>query len=199
MKSDAVYALSKGPLEFLTVPALGSHFVWILGGAICSIVRAILFFKCLRCFLLGRSIKLYVMGIMSNESKNIAMMFIEATTPNSLRILLLVKIKVANPEAVVKLVIKVAFPIFAITRCKDLAWFRCLAISCWYLLIKKIQFGTPITIIKGGIKAVSTVISYPNHPSIPKAHITPIATTIREMNVARKDRKNKKKIRKKNR
>ena len=135
------------------------------------------------------------MGIMSNESKNIAMMFIEATTPNSLRILLLVKIKVANPEAVVKLVIKVAFPIFAITRCKDLAWFRCLAISCWYLLIKKIQFGTPITIIKGGIKAVSTVISYPNHPSIPKAHITPIATTIREMNVARKDRKNKKKIR----
>ena len=31
MKSDAVYALSKGPLEFLTVPALGSHFVRILG------------------------------------------------------------------------------------------------------------------------------------------------------------------------
>ena len=34
MKSDAVYALSKAPLEFLTVPALGSHFVRNLGGTI---------------------------------------------------------------------------------------------------------------------------------------------------------------------
>ena len=36
----------------------------------------------------------------------------DATTPNSFNILLLVKIKVANPEAVVRLVIKVALPIF---------------------------------------------------------------------------------------
>ena len=54
-------------------------------------------------------------------SKNIAMIFIEATIPNSDRSLLLVKIKVAKPEAVVTLVIKVAFPTFAITRCNDFA------------------------------------------------------------------------------
>ena len=64
---------------------------------------------------------------------------IEATTPNSLRILLLVSINVANPDAVVRLVIKVAFPTLTITRCKDLAWLLCFAISCWYLLIKKID------------------------------------------------------------
>src|SRR5210317_42374 len=99
------------------------------------------------------------MGIIKRESKKIAIILIEATTPNSFKILLLVKIKVAKPEAVVKLVINVAFPIFAITRCNDLAWFLCFAISCWYLLIKKMQFGTPITIINGGINAVRTVIS----------------------------------------
>ena len=31
--------------------------------------------------------------------------------------------------------------------------------GCWYLLIKKIQLGIPITIINGGIIAVKTVIS----------------------------------------
>ena len=119
----------------------------------------------------------------------------EATMPNSFRILLSVKIKVAKPEAVVRLVIKVAFPIFMITRCKDLIMLPCLATSCWYLLIRKIQLGTPMTIIKGGIRAVKTVISYPNHPQIPKAHITPMITTNMEMKVALNDLKNRKKIR----
>ena len=45
MKSEVVYALSKGPLEFLTGPALGSHFMWVLGGTIFLTVPAILFFK----------------------------------------------------------------------------------------------------------------------------------------------------------
>ena len=40
---------------------------------------------------------------------------IDATTPNSFNILLLVRINVANPEAVVRLVIKVALPILTIT------------------------------------------------------------------------------------
>ena len=51
-----------------------------------------------------------------------------------------------------------------------------------------------MTIIRGGINAVSIVISYPIKPKMPKAHITPIITTNIEINVARKDRKNRKKI-----
>ena len=51
-----------------------------------------------------------------------------------------------------------------------------------------------MTMIRGGINAVSIVISYPIQPKIPKAHITPITTTNIEINVARKDRKNRKKI-----
>ena len=43
----------------------------------------------------------------------------EATTPNSFKSLLFVKMNVANPEAVVTLVINVALPIFVITRCND--------------------------------------------------------------------------------
>ena len=60
--------------------------------------------------------------------------------------------------------------------------------------MRKIQLGMPITIIKGGIKAVKTVISYSRKPRIPKVHITPIITTSIDMNVARYDLKKKKKI-----
>ena len=49
------------------------------------------------------------------------MMFMEATTPNSFNNTLLVRIKVAKPDAVVRLVIRVAFPTFVITRCNDFA------------------------------------------------------------------------------
>ena len=51
-----------------------------------------------------------------------------------------------------------------------------------------------MTMIRGGINAVSIVISYPIQPKIPKAHMTPMTTTNIEINVARKDRKNRKKI-----
>ena len=122
------------------------------------------------------------------------MILIEATIPNSLSSLLSVIINVAKPEAVVTLVIKVALPIFEITRCKDRAWLPCFFTSCWYLLIRKMQLGMPITIINGGIRAVSTVISYCNRPKIPKAHITPIITTNMEMIVALKLLKKKKNI-----
>ena len=116
----------------------------------------------------------------------------EATTPNSFNRVLSVIIKVAKPEAVVTLVINVAFPTLVITRCNDNALLPCNFTSCWYLLIKKIQFGIPITIINGGIKAVKTVISYFNRPSIPRVHITPIQTTTNEIKVALNDLKNKK-------
>ena len=86
-------------------------------------------------------------------------MLIEATVPNSFKILLSVSINVANPDAVVRLVINVALPIFMITCLSDFVLLPCFATSCWYLLIKKIQFGIPITMIRGGINAVSIVIS----------------------------------------
>ena len=63
------------------------------------------------------------MGIINNEIRNIAKILMEATIPNSFRTLLSVRMKVANPEAVVKFVINVAFPIFMITRRKDFALF----------------------------------------------------------------------------
>ena len=85
-------------------------------------------------------------------------MFNEATVPNSLNSLLSVKIKVPKPAAVVIFVNNVAFPTFEITRCNDLALLPWFLISCWYLLIRKIQLGITITIINGGIIAVKTVI-----------------------------------------
>ena len=63
-------------------------------------------------------------------NRKMATMLMEATIPNSLKSSLFTKIKVAKPEAVVKLVIKVALPTFAITRCRDLAWLPCSFISC---------------------------------------------------------------------
>ena len=131
---------------------------------------------------------------MSSDNTNIIMILIDATIPNSRSSVLLVSINVAKPQAVVMLVISVAFPIFEMTRCNDRAWLPCFLISFWYLLIRKIQFGTPITMIIGGISAVRTVISYPNNPIIPNAHITPITTMDMEMKVARYDLKKKKKI-----
>ena len=57
-------------------------------------------------------------------------MLSDATTPNSFSNLLLVAMKVANPDAVVTLVIKVAFPIFVITFCNESDLSPCLLSSC---------------------------------------------------------------------
>ena len=46
--------------------------------------------------------------------------------------------------------------------------------------------------IKGGIKAVNTVISYSNSPKTPNAHITPMITVNIAIIVALKDLKKKK-------
>ena len=124
------------------------------------------------------------MGIISKHKQKIAIILNEATVPNSVNNLLWVMIKVANPEAVVVLVISVAFPTLVMTRCSDFALFPCLLNSCWYLFMRKIQLGTPSTMISGGINAVNTVISYSKKPKIPKVHITPIITTHIEMNVS---------------
>ena len=48
------------------------------------------------------------------------------TIPNSLNKSLLVAINVANPTAVVMLVIKVAVPVLVITRCNAFALLACL-------------------------------------------------------------------------
>jgi len=130
-----------------------------------------------------------------SESRKIQRILMEATIPNSVSSLLSVIIKVAKPEAVVTFVMRVAFPIFEITRCNERAWFPCFLTSCWYLLMRNIQLGIPITMISGGIKAVRTVISYWSKPRNPKAHITPMITTHIEIKVARTLLKKKKKIR----
>ena len=53
---------------------------------------------------------------MSRDNRNIPNMLILATIPNSFNNELSVSIKVAKPEAVVILVIKVALPTLAMTR-----------------------------------------------------------------------------------
>ena len=69
------------------------------------------------------------------------------------------------------------------------------------MFIRKIQFGIPITIIKGGIRPVRTDISKSpagvliiKSPRIPTVQTTPIITTNNEIKVALKDLKKRKKI-----
>ena len=57
-----------------------------------------------------------MIGMIKRQSKNMAMMLSDATVPNSVKILLCVMMKVANPDAVVVLVIRVALPTLVITR-----------------------------------------------------------------------------------
>ena len=52
----------------------------------------------------------------------------------------------------------------------------------------------PITTIKGGVKAVSKVILYPNKFITPKLQITPNKTTASDNNMVLTDRKNNNKI-----
>jgi hypothetical protein len=61
------------------------------------------------------------MGMISRDKKKIPRMLIEATIPNSRSKLLLRIIKVANPEAVVRFVIRVALPTLEITRIRERA------------------------------------------------------------------------------
>ena len=70
------------------------------------------------------------MGMISRDRINIPMMLMEATIPNSFSKSLSKMMKVAKPDAVVILVINVAFPIFEMTRCKDKAWLPCFLTSC---------------------------------------------------------------------
>ena len=55
------------------------------------------------------------MGMIKRHRIKIDNILNDATTPNSLSNLLSVEMKVANPDAVVTLVIKVALPILVIT------------------------------------------------------------------------------------
>lgn len=71
------------------------------------------------------------MGIISSDNTKIDRMLSDATMPNSLRSLLSVMMKVANPAAVVALVNKVAFPTF---RNHSLQGFA-LIIHAFYLLL----------------------------------------------------------------
>ena len=142
------------------------------------------------CLCFGGGEKLNIMGISKIESINTPITLMDAIIPNSVKIELFVIIKVENPEAVVKLVSKVAFPTFWITLCNAFILFPCCLYSWWYLFKRKIQLGIPITIINGGIIAESIVISKPNKIIEPKAQTTPVDTTSIEKKVTLNDLKN---------
>ena len=99
------------------------------------------------------------MGISNKDRINTANIFMEATKPNWRKSLLEVSINVAKPNAVVVFVRMVIFPTRLIIWTNDLDLLPCSLNSLWYLLIRKIQLGTPMTIKSGGIKAVRMVIS----------------------------------------
>ena len=82
----------------------------------------------------------------------------EATKPNSNKMVVWVKQKTANPMAVVRLAKNSVTLIFSNAVSNALNLLPYLAYSRWYLLIIRIQLGTPITIIRGGINPVKTVI-----------------------------------------
>ena len=71
-----------------------------------------------------------MIGIINSANIKILIIFTEAKIPNSRSKLLFTKTKVAKPDAVVIFVIKVAFPILEITRCKAFACCPCFFISC---------------------------------------------------------------------
>lgn len=56
-------------------------------------------------------------------------------------------------------------------------------------------FGTPITMINGGINPVRMVILYPNKAMMPIDQMTPISTTSKEKNTTWNDLKNINRIR----
>ena len=59
--------------------------------------------------------------MINKDKTKMANILMDAIIPNSFSNWLFVKINVAKPDAVVMLVIKVALPIFEMTRCNDLA------------------------------------------------------------------------------
>ena len=97
-------------------------------------------------------------GIKHNDNTYITKIFIEAMRPNSWSDWLFVSRKAAKPVAVVTLVSKVILPILPIIIFSDLILLLFFLYSLWNLLIKKIQFGIPMTIKTGGTNAVSRVI-----------------------------------------
>src|ERR1700722_9915736 len=118
----------------------------------------------------------------------------EDVSPNSTKGWLRVEQNTAKPIAVVTLARKIEIPIFSIMVCRASILLPCLRNSVWYLLSNNIQLGKPITVIKGGIRLVSTVIWYPNIDMDAIDHITPISTIISGNNTGKRERKKKKSI-----
>jgi hypothetical protein len=107
----------------------------------------------------------------NNQAQECTTMLNDEIIPNSFKISLLVIMKVANPAAVVKLVIKVAVPTLVMTLCCS-GFITVSAIFLLVLISKKIQFGIPITITKVGTSAVRTVISNEINQEVKSPHNT---------------------------
>ena len=87
----------------------------------------------------------------------------EAMMPNSTSNSLPVIVKAAKPAAVVEFVRRLALPIREIILDKAFTLFPCSRYSPRYLLRRKMEFSTAITIKSGGKIPVSIVILKPNN------------------------------------
>ena|SRR6185369_7875162 len=119
-------------------------------------------------------------GIRMSVIKYVASTLIAATTPNSTNMVLFVKYNTAKPIAVVIFARNKVMPMVSMVLVSAFILLPCALNSLWYLLIRKIQFGKPMTMIKGAISPDRTVILYPNSSMIPIDQTTPITTTINE-------------------
>src|SRR5688500_15607625 len=112
-----------------------------------------------------------------------------ATTPNSTSIVLLVKYRTPKPMAVVILARNRVMPIVSMVRASAFTLLPCMENSLWYVLMRTIQVGRPITIMSGAIRPLSTVILYPKSSMIPMDQTTPMITTISENTTVEIERK----------
>jgi len=96
--------------------------------------------------------------------------------PNSRSTSLRVTARVAKPEAVVRLVIRVAVPMRMITRCRALILLPYRENSKLYLFSIYMLFSMPMMISRGGIIPVRMVILYPKRAIMPMDQITWIST-----------------------
>lgn len=112
--------------------------------------------------------------------KYVAITLIAATTPNSTSMELLVKYNTPKPMAVVMLAKNKVIPMVSILRCRAFILLPWAKNSPWYLLMRKIQLGKPITMMSGAIKPDNTVILYPKSSMMPMDQTTPMTTTMSE-------------------
>src|SRR4051812_11680054 len=96
-------------------------------------------------------------GTIINEKRYVAITLMEAIKPNSNRMRFCIAQKTAKPIEVVKFAKKREMLVRSIAKCSDFNLLPVLVNSVWYLFRIKTQFGTPMTMISGGINPLRTL------------------------------------------